>query len=376
MIKRISLSIFVLFVCSIIVLKVTANNLHLDKIELPSGFKIELYVDNIPNARAMALGDKGTLFVGSRSAGKVYAVFAPGTKNQKMYTLAEDLEMPVGVAFKDGDLYVSAVHQILKFEAIESRLDNPPNPVVVNDTFPKDTHHGWKFIAFGPDNKLYVPVGAPCNICLPEDNRYASIMRMDKDGSDLEIFAHGVRNTVGFDWHPTTKQLWFTDNGRDWMGDDLPPDELNTAPQIDMHFGYPFCHGGNIKDPKFGDMRSCEEFSKPSVNLGPHVAALGMRFYTGTMFPQKYHNKIFIAEHGSWNRSDKIGYRITFIDSDKQGQDQYEVFAKGWLESDGFFTVGGGMWGRPVDILVMPDGALLVSDDHAGVIYRISYTNS
>lgn len=342
----------------------------LDEIKLPQGFNIEVYVDNIPNARAMVLGENGTLFVGSREKGNVYAVTEQG---KKVHIIASDLNLPVGVAFKDGSLYVSAVNKIIRFDNIESNIENPPKPVVINQSFPKETHHGWKFIAFGPDGLLYVPIGAPCNICLSDDPRFASIMRMKPNGTGLEIFAHGVRNTVGFDWHPQTKELWFTDNGRDWLGDDLPPDELNRAPKAGLHFGYPFCHGGTLSDPKFGHLRKCSEFTAPEVNLGPHVAALGMRFYTGNMFPKKYHNKIFIAEHGSWNRSSPIGYRITFIDTDKKGEDRYEVFAKGWLRDRHFLLFGPKAWGRPADVLVMPDGALLVSDDHAGVIYRISY---
>jgi glucose/arabinose dehydrogenase len=238
--------------------------------------------------------------------------------------------------------------------------------VVVNESFPRDRHHGWKFIAFGPDGLLYVPVGAPCNICEREDERYASILRMKPDGTGLEVFARGIRNTVGFDWHPETKELWFTDNGRDMLGDDLPPDELNRAPQKGMHFGYPYCHGGTISDPEFGSKRKCDEFTPPAMNLGPHVAAIGMRFYTGSMFPKEYQNQIFIAEHGSWNRSKPIGYRITLVRLENNRAVKYETFAEGWLQ-------GERAWGRPADVLVMPDGALLVSDDEADVIYRISY---
>ncbi|HZY10946.1 MAG TPA: PQQ-dependent sugar dehydrogenase, partial [Bacteroidota bacterium] len=246
------------------------------------------------------------------------------------------------------------------------RLHNPPFPVIVNDSFPSETHHGWKFIRLGPDEKLYVPVGAPCNVCEREDQRYSTIMRMKLDGSDLEIFARGVRNTVGFDWHPTTHELWFTDNGRDMLGDDIPPDELNHATTQGMHFGFPYCHGGNISDPEYGEKHQCTEFTPPAMKLGPHVAALGMRFYTGTMFPSEYLNQIFIAEHGSWNRSVPLGYRITTVSLENNIAVRYDVFAEGWLQD-------GKVLGRPVDLLIMPDGALLVSDDYAGVIYRISY---
>jgi len=263
-------------------------------------------------------------------------------------------------------LYVSAVDRVLRFDDIEDRLTSPPKPVVVTDRLPKDRHHGWKFIAFGPDGKLYVPVGAPCNICEPDANRYANIMRMNPDGSGLETFARGVRNSVGFDWDPRTHELWFTDNGRDWLGDDSPPDELNHAPKAGMHFGFPYCHGGTISDPEFGRRRPCADFTPPAQNLGPHVAALGMRFYTGTQFPEAYRNQILIAEHGSWNRSKKIGYRVSLVRMENGKGVAYEPFATGWLQ-------GETPWGRPADVLVMPDGSLLVSDDYAGAIYRITH---
>lgn len=343
-----------------------AQKLPVEKIKLPPGFEISVFADNVPNARAMALGDHGTLFVGSRRAGKLYAVEIRDNKAVKTLTIASGLDMPVGVAFRSGALYVSDVSRILRFDNIEARLDAPPAPVVVTDRFPSDTHHGWKFIAFGPDGMLYVPVGAPCNICDPDPNRYANIMRLKADGSGLEVFARGVRNSVGFDWDPESKELWFTDNGRDWMGDDVPSDELNHAARPGMNFGFPYCHQGDLPDPQFGAQRSCAEFTPPVVKLGPHVAALGMRFYTGNLFPAEYRNNIFIAEHGSWNRSEKIGYRVVRIALSGNRAVKHEVFAEGWLQ-------GQWAWGRPVDVLVMPDGALLVSDDQAGAIYRISY---
>jgi glucose/arabinose dehydrogenase len=270
------------------------------------------------------------------------------------------------VAFRDGALYVAEVNRILRFDDIEARLKSPPKPVVVNDTFPRESHHGWKFIRFGPDGRLYVPVGAPCNVCEEKDPRFATIMRMNPDGTGLEIFARGVRNTVGFDWHPGTKELWFTDNGRDWMGEEIPPDELNRAPKAGLHFGFPHWHGREIPDPTYGKKRKREEFVPPEAELGPHVASLGMRFYTGYMFPPEYRGRIFIAEHGSWNRSDPLGYRITTVRVVNNKAVDYQVFAEGWLKD-------GGAWGRPVDVQVMPDGALLVSDDKAGAIYRIGY---
>jgi len=347
------------------------KGVYLGDITLPPGFTINIYADNVENARSLVLGDSGTLFVGTRSAGKVYAVLDRNhdARADEVISIAEGLNMPNGVAFRDGSLFVAEVNRVLRYDRIESRLKNSPKPVIVTDSFPKDPHHGWKFIRFGPDGKLYVPVGAPCNVCERINPIYASITRLNTDGSNLEIFAHGVRNTVGFDWHPKTGELWFTDNGRDWLGDDLPPDELNRAPRIGMHFGFPYCHGGTIADPEFGSKRKCEEFVPPSIALGPHVAALGMRFYTGTMFPDLYRNQIFIAEHGSWNRTSPIGYRISLVRLHGSQAISYEVFAEGWLKN-------GRAWGRPVDVLVMPDGALLVSDDRAGVIYRISYNNS
>ena len=341
--------------------------LSLQSITLPPGFAIEV-VARVDNARQMALGPKGTLFVGSMQSGKVYAVRWRAGAPAEVLTLASGLSLPVGVAFHGSALYVSAVDRILRFDDVESHLNDPPKPVVVTDRFPKDRHHGWKFIAFGPDGKLYVPVGAPCNICEPNPDRYANIMRMNADGSELETFARGIRNTVGFDWDPRTRELWFTDNGRDWLGDDSPPDELNHAPKAGMHFGYPYCHGSTISDPEFGRRRSCADFTLPAQNLDPHVAALGMRFYTGTQFPAPYHNQIFIAEHGSWNRSTKIGYRVSLVRLDNGKAISYEPFATGWLQ-------GADVWGRPADVLVMPDGSLLVSDDFAGAIYRITYRN-
>jgi len=344
------------------------QGLPLDQITLPPGFEIAIYASNVANARSMTLSPNGTLFVGTRTAGNVYAIVDRDHdhKADEVITLARGLNMPNGVAFRDGALYVAEVNRILRYDNIEAHLKDPPKPVVLNESFPRDRHHGWKFIRFGPDGLLYVPVGAPCNVCEGEDERYASIARMRPDGTRLEIFARGVRNTVGFDWDPKTHELWFTDNGRDRLGDDLPPDELNHAPKQGLHFGFPYCHGKKISDPEFGRTRTCEEFIPPAIELGPHVAALGMRFYTGKMFPSEYHNQIFIAEHGSWNRSAPIGYRVTLVRLENHRPLKYEVFAEGWLQ-------GSRAWGRPVDLLVMPDGGMLVSDDEAGVIYRISY---
>jgi glucose/arabinose dehydrogenase len=339
--------------------------LPLSSLKLPPGFEIELFA-RVPNARQMTLG-KTTLFVGSMRAGKVYAVPLQGP--HKPVVIADGLEMPVGVAFHDGDLYVSAVSRIVRLRDIEAQLDKPPRPEVVSDDFPGDTHHGWKFIAFGPDGKLYVPVGAPCNICEPDSDRYAVITRLDLDNGKIEVVARGVRNTVGFDWQPKTGELWFTDNGRDWLGDDAPPDELNRLARSGQHFGYPYCHGGTIADPEFGRAHRCNEFVAPVQNLGTHVASLGMRFYTGRQFPKRYRGAIFIAEHGSWNRGHKNGYRVSMVRVQDGRTLGYEPFVTGWLQ-------GEAAWGRPADVLMLPDGSLLVSDDQAGAIYRVSYRGS
>lgn len=342
--------------------------LPLDKIKLPPGFSISVYAE-VENARSMAMSPSGTLFVGTWQKGKVYAVKdINGDKiADKKWLLASGLNYPNGVAFKNGSLYVAEISKITKFSNIEQNLADTTKRVVIYDKFPTEWPHGWKYIAFGPDGKLYVPVGAPFNIGIP-DERHASIFRMNADGTGLEKFASGVRNTVGFTWQPRTHELWFTDNGRDNLGDDTPFDELNTAPKAGMNFGYPYFHSGTIKDPEFGGTHNASEFTKPAINLGPHVAALGLKFYTGNMFPAKYKNQIFIAEHGSWNRTKKIGYRISLVTITNGKATKYEPFATGWLNETTQVA-----WGRPVDVLILPDGSMLVSDDLAGVIYRISY---
>jgi glucose/arabinose dehydrogenase len=305
------------------------------------------------------------VFVGSRLVGKVYAVVDKGG-SREVITIAQGLHRPNGVAVKDGSLYVAELSRIIKYEDIENHLDRPPEPKVVYDQLPKDEPHGWKFIAFGPDGNLYVPIGAPCNICMPPET-HAQIRRIKDDGSSAEVVAKGVRNTVGFDWHPVTKELWFTDNGRDWISDDQPSDELNRVRQAGLHFGYPFCHQGDLLDDEFGKGKSCAEYEPPAQKLGPHVAALGMRFYTGDMFPAEYKNNILIAQHGSWNRTQKSGFRIMRAVVDDSGKvSKYEPFAEGFLQGEEF-------WGRPVDVQQMKDGSLLVSDDWNGAIYRIAY---
>ena len=341
---------------------------NLDKIKLPPGFTINVYAE-VDKARSMCLSPNGTLFVGNNGGNKVYAVVDENKDGvaDKVYTVASGLNTPNGVAFKDGSLYIACISTILRLDSIESHLSNPPQPKVVYDQYPTDGHHGWKFIAFGPDGKLYVPVGAPCNICEEKNPVYASITRINIDGTGMEVFASGIRNTVGFDWHPVTKELWFTDNGRDNMGDNVPEDELNRAPQKGMHFGFPYCHQGNVLDPEFGRGKNCSDYTAPVKTLGPHVAALGMRFYTGNMFPSEYKNAIFIAKHGSWNRSTPIGYEVSVAKLDGNNVTSYTSFAEGWLRPDHSVI------GRPVDVQQMPDGALLVSDDYNGVIYRIAY---
>jgi glucose/arabinose dehydrogenase len=343
------------------------NDLQL--IQLPDGFKIEMYMEGVKEARSMALGDRGTLFVGSRREGKVYAI--PDNdhdyKGDKVITIASGLTMPNGVEFRDGNLYVAEVSRVWMLEDIENRLYSVPEPKIIRDDYPTETHHGWKYIKFGPDGLLYVPVGAPCNICNEENDIYASMTRLNVETGERQIFAQGVRNSVGFAWHPETNELWFTDNGRDMMGDDLPNDELNRAYQKGLHFGYPFCHAGFISDPEFGYLHDCSEFEPPVQKLGPHVASLGMIFYTGKMFPKEYKNKVLIAEHGSWNRSTLIGYRITAVTlKDNIESIDYSVFADGWLQ-------GIKKLGRPVDLLQLDDGSVLVSDDFSGRIYRITY---
>jgi glucose/arabinose dehydrogenase len=337
-------------------------------ITLPPGFQIAVYAADVPNARQMALGPLGIVFVGSLGEGKVYAIVDRDGSHRagEVHVLARGLELPSGVAFRDGALYVAAVGRILRFPDVARDLRRPPTPEVVTSAFPTDRHHGWKFIAFGPDGRLYVPVGAPCNVCVPPGPLHGSITRLDLAGGRPEVVARGVRNSVGFDFHPDTGELWFTDNGRDLLGDDQPPDELNHLTKAGEHFGFPYCHGDGLRDPEFNAGRSCDQFIAPARLLGPHVAAIGMRFYTGRMFPERYRGGIFIAEHGSWNRSIPIGYRVTFVKIEGGRAVSYETFAEGWLKN-------GTASGRPADVLVLPDGSLLVSDDKAGRIYRITY---
>ncbi len=349
-----------------------ASLLPIDRLKLPEGFKITVFADSIDGARSMTMGTEGTLFVSTRNDKTVYAIQDRDGDYRADRTIILDstLEVPNGIAFKDGDLYVAQVDRLLRYKNIEQQLDSLPEPEVVYSDFPTEFHHGWKYIAFGPDGKLYVPVGAPCNICdrTGEDERFGTITRMDPDGSNREIVARGVRNTVGFTWHPETGDMWFTDNGRDMLGDDIPPCELNRISEAGQHFGYPFCHGGTVKDPEFGDQRPCSDFVPPVQALGAHVAPLGIKFPTGGMFPDTYKNVALIAEHGSWNRSKKVGYRIAMVKLDGNKSVGYESFIEGWLDE-----ASQEPFGRPVDLLFLNDGSLLISDDFGDAIYRVTY---
>ena len=337
----------------------------LDDIELPPGFSIEEYAD-VPNARSLALGDAGTLFVANRKGQSVYAVVSNEDGSTRTIELVDGLNAPNGIAFHDGALYVAEIDRVTRFTNIESHLENVPQAELLDIELPSKRHHGWRYIGFGPDNKLYISIGAPCNVC--DEAGFAEIVRMDPDGSNRETFASGIRNSVGFTWHPENGELWFTDTGRDMMGDDIPPCELNRASGPGQHFGFPYCHAGDVLDPRFGNGKDCRNYQAPAQKLGPHVAPLGVKFYTGTMFPAEYRGQIFIAEHGSWNRSKKIGYRITLVRLENGSPVSYEPFAHGWLQ-------GQSVSGRPVDLVVLDDGSLLVSDDLSGKIYRIRYSD-
>jgi len=339
----------------------------LAKLSLPPGFSISYFADNVPGARSIAVAEQGTIvFVGTRDK-TVYAITDPdlnGVSNE-IVKVATNLNSPNGVAVKDGALYVAEISRILKYPNISSTFRGKPTPQVVYDDYPRDTHHGWKYLSFGPDGLLYVPIGAPCNNCL-DKGKYARLTTLDLNSPNQITYATGIRNTVGFDWNPVDGSLWFTDNGRDGLGDDTPKDELNRINNPGDHFGFPQCHGYDTADPQLGNPDSCGDQQKPALELGPHVASLGMKFYHGEMFPQEYKKRIIIAEHGSWNRTEPIGYRLTSVDIEGQSASNYQTFVDGWL-------VGEEAWGRPVDLAELPDGSILVSDDKAGAIYRISY---
>src|SRR2546426_967533 len=347
-----------------------AKDLPTDKLKVPPGFKVEVGAEGIPEARALARGEKGTVFVSNRLSKNVYAVVDRGG-TREVKTILKGLNSPNGLAFSRGALYVAEHHRITRYDDIESNLDNPPQAKVVVDGLDPTNQpgHFWKFLALGPDGKLYFNIGAPGNIVMPSYMQ-ASIMRVDPNKGVMENVALGVRNSVGFDWHPKTKELWFTNHGRDWLGDDSPNDTLHRLTRKGQHFGYPFCHQGDTLDPVFGKNRSCSEFSPPTLNLGPHIAPIGMRFYTGKMFPAEYQNNIFIAFRGSWNPTIKHGYNVTRVSFDADGKPKMEPFLTGFLQDE---KADPPMWGRPNDVMVMRDGSLLVSDDQNGIIYRVSY---
>lgn len=347
---------------------------------VPAGFQVTVFAEHVENAREMALGPRGTVFVGSRTAGKVHAVVDRDGdhKADRVVLIASGLDQPNGVAVRDGALYVATARQILRYDDIERHLDAPPVPVVVRDSLPNPSAgHTWKFIAFGPDDRLYMSVGAPCNVCLSPP-MVATILRMKPDGSGLDSFADGVRNSVGFDWHPQSHELWFTDNGRDMLGDDVPNDELNVAWKPGLHFGFPFCHQGDVPDPQFGAQRACATTEPPVQKLGAHVAAIGMTFYTGDMFPARYRNAVIIAEHGSWNRSVPSGYRVMVARTNGRRVTSYEPFVDGFMPGVRSSLPGGrgaaaAAVGRPADVLQMPDGSVLISDDMGNRLLRVSY---
>ena len=341
------------------------DKLPLAKLKVPAGFNVEVYAAGMANARSLALGDKGTVFVGSRLVDKVYAIVNKDGK-RSVKVIASGLYRPNGVAFKDGTLYIAELSQVSKIDKIEDNLDNPPKPTVIYDKLPKDEAHGWKFIAIGPDNKLYVPVGQPGNNVL-HDADHGQIRRINLDGSGAEVYALGVRNSVGFDWNPETKQMYFTDNGRDWLSETVPEDELNRVTKAGEDFGAPYCYQGNIIDQELGWGKNCKDYTPPVGLMGPHTASLGMRFYTGSMFPKTYKNVIFVARHGSWNKSQKQGGDVVVVRLNKDGTvKSVEPFMTGFLEDNKYV-------GRPVDVMLLKDGSLLVSDDWNGAVYRITY---
>jgi len=342
-----------------------ADKLPLDKLKLKSGFKIEVYAAGVPNARSLRLGDKGTVFVSSRLQDKVHAIVERNGKRE-VKVIASGLHRPNGIALHKGTLYIAELSQISKIDNIEDKLDNPPKPTVILGDLPKDEAHGWKYLTIGPDQKLYFQIGAPCNICMPPE-RHAKIYRVNLDGSGLEVYARGIRQIVGMDWHPASQELSFTENGRAWLSEDVPEDKLNRVTQPGKDdFGFPYCHQGNFPDPEHGWGRSCSEFTKPLILLGPHSAALGMKFYTGNAFGSEYRNAIFIARHGSWNRSVKIGGDVVVIKLNRNGTVRsMEPFITGFIQNNTYV-------GRPVDVLPMKDGSMLVSDDYNGAVYRVS----
>ena len=359
---------------SLMLLALTGTGNADARLSLAPGFSIETLPFAVPNARQMALTDAGALIVGTRKKGRVYAVVNPFTDNPRVITLIKGLKMPSGVAVVGSDLYVAATSTVYKVANIDQQLQPNPTTTIITDALPNKRHHGWKYLKAGPDGQLYLPVGAPCNVCLSDDPRFATMLRMDPETGATEIIGHGIRNSVGFDWQPSSGDLWVSDNGRDMMGDDIPSDEINVIPAASEkapHYGYPFIHsapdGSRIKDPKFGDHPAAQSltFVDPAIRVQAHAAVLGMSFYRGERFPAPFQNALFVAEHGSWNRSKKVGYQVSVATFDTNSQPNYQPFITGWLK-------GENAWGRPNDVLPTPDGALLISDDKAGVIYRVT----
>lgn len=343
------------------------SSLPLEQIQLPPGFKIDIFAEGVVDARSMAWNGRDTLYVGTRRAGRVYALRDNDGdyRADQKFIIADGLRMPNGIVYTQGNLYVAENHRIIRFDNIDKQTGSPPPAKVIYDKLPTESHHGWRYLNLGPDGRLYISIGAPCNVCHEKD--FAVIARLNTDGTGFEIIARGVRNSVGFTWHPETGQLWFTDNGRDWLGDDAPSDELNVLTAKGQHFGFPYCHGGDLPDPEFGEGHKCADYVPPVQNLGAHVASLGVLIYSGQQFPEGYRGQVFIAEHGSWNRSKKTGYRISLVRLKNGRAVAYDDFATGWLQ-------GQQSWGRPVDIKPLPDGSILISDDAANAIYRIRYS--
>jgi glucose/arabinose dehydrogenase len=348
----------------------SSKELPLNTLKVPAGFTGEVWAEGIPEARSLALGDKGTVFVSNRISKNVYAIVSSGGKREVKQVL-KGLNSPNGITFSKGTLYVAERDKITAYAGIEDKLDNPEGKVVAEGLDPdKQPGHFWKYLAMGPDGKLYFNHGSPQNITMPTYIQ-ATILRVDPKTGVVENFAHGVRNSVGFDWNPKTKHLWFTEHARDWLGDDMPSDELNVAPRAGMHFGFPYCHQGDTLDPDYGKNRSCKEFTPPALKLGGHVAPLGMKFYNGKMFPAEYQGNILMARHGSWNRTVKQGYDVVRIVVDGTKVVKQEPFVTGFLQDE---RADPPMWGRPVDLLVMKDGSVLFSDDYNGIVYRVSYS--
>jgi len=350
----------------------TPDKLPVDKLKLPAGFKAEVWSHGHPGARTMVMGPKGTVFMGTRLLGRVYAITNKEGKREAK-VLLQGLTQPNGLAMKDGALYVLAINKVLRYDNIEDKLDNVGEPVDLTDKFnlPPDIHHNWKYADFGPDGKLYIQTGANCNICEINPGVHGQIRRYNADGSGMEIVARGVRNTVGFHWHPETRELWFTDNGRDWAGNAGPEDELNRIPrdQEGANFGFPYCHANGIPDPDIKRSQPCAGVVMPAALTGPHSAGLGIKFYTGTMFPPEYRNVAFIARRGSWNREQKFGYDVVIARPQPDGTAKIEPFMTGLLDE-----AKNEFHGRPTYILQMEDGSLLVSDEQNGAIYRVSYS--